>query len=560
MVAAHQQRFARTAPINDDSESMKTARSRLVLVGLLGVSMRLAGRQEATGNDISVVLDLPSPVLAAEAVQPARMLLSQLPDARTHYFSLAALQPVAEIPNDAVQDLVREATGSDRNRGVFVTAAEAAAIVGRTEQVRDAVIARGCASAADRTSCGPAVHAAALQTLSGLEESTRSRLSAFSRIVSMASPGSVLVLVTAGMPFRNEPRSVLDETVRVLGDRKISLAVIRLQSTVPYTGILRDAVGTLTQRTRTPTVLHQSDAADVPTVVSRLLDLQKKPSASEPRPAAGAPDSGALGKPVQDYVRRFVDSMRFVIAREHYDQQVKVRPTYQTAVGVGFGRVKQQRVMDSEVALVQLSDGIWFMARRVLTVDGKAVSAKQTLGLEVAKSDQEALTAMTALARDSASWNIGGIRRDINSPTIGLWFLAPAVAGRFRFTDAGTEHLASAPETAARVLAFRESAATPVFQVDGVPAPSSGRVWIAPDGSVLKTVLVLQRATDSTNRTGGRATITVEYQYSPKYQVWLPSRMSELYEYPGVSGSEVIAATATYSDYRRFETRARIVR
>jgi hypothetical protein len=71
------------------------------------------------------------------------------------------------------------------------------------------------------------------------------------------------------------------------------------------------------------------------------------------------------------------------------------------------------------------------MARRVLTVDGKAVSAKQTLGLEAAKSNQEALTAMTALARDGASWNIGGIRRDINSPTIGLWFLTPAVAGRF---------------------------------------------------------------------------------------------------------------------------------
>jgi hypothetical protein len=153
---------------------MKTAGSRLVLVGLLGVSMRLAGRQEATGNDISVVLDLPSPVLAAEAVQPAR-LLSQLRGARTHYFSLAALQPVAEIPNDDVQDLVREATGSDQNRGVFVTAVEAAAIVGRTEHVRDAVIARECASAADRTSCGPALHVAALQTLSALEESTRSR-------------------------------------------------------------------------------------------------------------------------------------------------------------------------------------------------------------------------------------------------------------------------------------------------------------------------------------------------------------------------------------------------
>ena len=539
---------------------MKTAGSRLVLVGLLAVTIRLAARQESAGNDIAVVLDLPSPVLAAEAVQPAKLLLSQLSRARTHYFSLAAVPPADEIPNDDVQDLVREIRGSDQNRGVSVTAAEAAAIVGRVEHVRDAVIARECASAADRSSCGPAVHAAALQELSGLEESTKSRLGAFSRIASIAPRGSVMVLVTGGMPYRNEPRSTLDETVRVLGDRKIALAVVRLQSTMPYTGVVRDAVETVTQRMRTPTVLHQSSEADVQTVVNRLLDLQTASLASEPRHVARSAESSALGKPVQDYVGRFVDSMRFVIAREHYDQQVKVRPTFQTAAGVGFGRVKQQRVMDSEVALVQLTDGIWFMARRVFSVDGKTVAAKQTPGWEAAKSDQEALSAMTALAREGASWNIGGIRRDINSPTIGLWFLTPALSGRFRFTDAGTEHLASVKGTAARVVAFRETAATPVFQVDGVPAPSSGRVWIAADGSVLKTTLVLQRSGDSANRAGGRATITVEYQYAPKYQLWLPATMSELYEYPGVSGSEVIAATATYSDYRRFETGARIVR
>lgn len=94
---------------------MKTAGSRLVLVGLLGVSMRLAGRQEATGNDISVVLDLPSPVLAAEAVQPARMLLSQLRGARTHYFAnLHLLVVVFACAGSALGwDLVHGAAGLD---------------------------------------------------------------------------------------------------------------------------------------------------------------------------------------------------------------------------------------------------------------------------------------------------------------------------------------------------------------------------------------------------------------------------------------------------------------
>ena len=102
--------------------------------------------------------------------------------------------------------------------------------------------------------------------------------------------------------------------------------------------------------------------------------------------------------------------MRFMVAREHYDQQVRIRPANNTMPGQSFGRLKQQRVMDSEVALVQLSDDIWFMARRALTVDGKNVS-NESPRLEMAGSEQEALMRLGNLAREGASWNIGGIRR-----------------------------------------------------------------------------------------------------------------------------------------------------
>ena len=137
--------------------------------------------------------------------------------------------------------------------------------------------------------------------------------------------------------------------------------------------------------------------------------------------------------------------------------------------GQSFGRLKQQRVMDSEVALVQLSDDIWFMARRALTVDGKNVS-NESPRLEIAGSEQEALLRLANLAREGASWNIGGIRRTINSPTLALWFLTPTVVDRFTFESAGTERVGGSPD--ARVVRFRETARGALLQVNGAPAPS----------------------------------------------------------------------------------------
>jgi hypothetical protein len=198
----------------------------------------------------------------------------------------------------------------------------------------------------------------------------------------------------------------------------------------------------------------------------------------------------------------------------------------------------------------------------VLAVDGKQLAVDSTRRLQSAATEQEAIAQMTALAREGASWNIGGIQRDINSPTIVMWFLTPQNIDRFQFAEAGTERLATVRPIDARVVKFKEIGEPPVFQVDGTKAPSSGRLWLAPDGSVLRTELVLQQPRDprGARRSAGRATITVDYEYSPRYEIWLPATMSELYEYPGAPGSEMVSAVAKYSDYRQFQAGARIVR
>ena len=50
-------------------------------------------------------------------------------------------------------------------------------------------------------------------------------------------------------------------------------------------------------------------------------------------------------------------------------------------------------------------------------------------------------------------------------------------------------------------------------------------------------------------------TITVDYQLDPKLSMWVPVQMREHY----TQGAEGIDCVATYANFRRFETSARII-
>jgi hypothetical protein len=68
----------------------------------------------------------------------------------------------------------------------------------------------------------------------------------------------------------------------------------------------------------------------------------------------------------------------------------------------------------------------------------------------------------------------------------------------------------------------------------------------------------------SMQRIDSRADVEVTYRRDPRFGVWLPAKMSEIYEGPiqrGTSAPLVGRATAVaqYSDYRRFETSATLV-
>ena len=96
---------------------------------------------------------------------------------------------------------------------------------------------------------------------------------------------------------------------------------------------------------------------------------------------------------------------------------------------------------------------------------------------------------------------------------------------------------------------------------DGQDLPAHGDVWLdARDGVVYRTRLV----TDD-SRFDTHAEITVTFAREPKLDRWLPVRMSETYVQQGIASTppgsfaERIECVATYANYRRFETSARVL-
>jgi hypothetical protein len=82
-------------------------------------------------------------------------------------------------------------------------------------------------------------------------------------------------------------------------------------------------------------------------------------------------------------------------------------------------------------------------------------------------------------------------------------------------------------------------------------APSSGRYWIDADtGRVLKTELVLGD--------NGEIRISTWYRPDERLGIWVPAKMTERYDYSNRL-YDSIQCEARYTNFRRFETGARIV-
>ncbi len=251
---------------------------------------------------------------------------------------------------------------------------------------------------------------------------------------------------------------------------------------------------------------------------------------------------------VSAYVARYQQDFSTVVASERYVQTL-------TASAIPFGSAPpiMRREIVAEYALVPTRDGrTWVGFRDVVAVDGKPVGdTRERLEQLMRDPSADGFAEARRLAFASATHNLGPLVRTINVPTMALEFLAAPAQYRSRFAKRSERR---ADDAVTWELTFHERS-RPTLIRTGTGRDLFARGVIVADptsGRVLSTEL----ATEHMDGGGvNRTRIRVRYAFDEHAQMWVPVEMREEYDTP----RQRITATATYNNFRRFQTGARIV-
>jgi len=258
------------------------------------------------------------------------------------------------------------------------------------------------------------------------------------------------------------------------------------------------------------------------------------------------------------YVHQLEADFSAVIGDEEYEQKDVFRTPR-----AGGGRTRRTR---AEMSFMWMPDEtVWLSVRNVLRVDGATVPDSRTrLDAAIADPTSGRASQLRRLRDEGARFNIGRIGRNFSDPMLGLQVVDPGVQQRFTFMKAGIERVRGVDTVR---LSFVEHTHPTLISrgTDKQDLPTHGDVWIdTANGVVYRTRLI----TDD-SKFDMTATIVVAFSHDRKLDRWLPDRMDETYVQQGVavdfpssvSGSftERIECVAKYSNYRRFETSARVL-
>jgi hypothetical protein len=130
----------------------------------------------------------------------------------------------------------------------------------------------------------------------------------------------------------------------------------------------------------------------------------------------------------------------------------------------------------------------------------------------------------------------------------------PSLQPRFAFKRKGESSIDGV--TVWEVEFKEKSRPTLIRTSRGADVPSQGSIWVVPsDGTVVRTHLLVEGSTDS------GSTVDVTYSRDERLGLWLPQVMKERHVANTLAGrrvTTVLVATATYTDFKRFETSARV--
>jgi len=213
-----------------------------------------------------------------------------------------------------------------------------------------------------------------------------------------------------------------------------------------------------------------------------------------------------------------------------------------------------KRTLRSEVAFVALpADAGWLGFRRVLrmgdrSVDDRTGSLKDVL----TTGPQSEYAKAREMLAESARYNLGEARTT-NLPNLPLEMLHPRNAKRFSVRIAGKEKIHGKNTT---LLVFVETVApTIVTATDGGNMRSIVKAWVeTANGRLWKAEVITRDPRD--NALPFDAIVSVAFKEHVSLALLVPATMHEKF-FSGVGRRAW--GDATYTNYRRFQTSARIV-
>jgi hypothetical protein len=214
------------------------------------------------------------------------------------------------------------------------------------------------------------------------------------------------------------------------------------------------------------------------------------------------------------------------------------------------GRPARQRRLESEVAFIALPNQAgWLGFRHVKSVNNRSVDQRED-ALSTALRSSVISDAARRLLEDSARYNMG-LPRTTNLPNLPLEFIHPSNRRRFVVRADGTERIRGVATT--RVVMIERRTPTLIRHPDGSEMWSAVKAWIDPvNGRLLRAEV---RSEDRFSKKTTNS-IRVEFVYNAQFDLLVPAEMEETFP---VDAENRGAGVARYSNYRRFQTSARIV-
>jgi hypothetical protein len=303
--------------------------------------------------------------------------------------------------------------------------------------------------------------------------------------------------------------------------------------------------------TRLRSIAHSSARAAVPSGLAFCL------LAIGPSPASQEDLAALLRRAGEAVVRQTRESVVILGDERCHQTAFDERPFGFTAgtVASGGGHVKKgQRRWLAELALVQITSRSvpavpWIEVRDVIEVDGKPIPDREGRLAALFQPGQP-MTAVRvrAIVQENARYNIGPVQRTVNAPTIPLLVLHPDNQGRFLFTWGGEKKLDGVLTVK---VTFQEARSPTLVRSadEGADMPSAGALWIDREtGEVRRAEMLCGES--------GETRLNVAYVRHPSFEVMVPR---ELEENARAQGTSWVEGRCEYSNFRRFETRARLL-